>query len=252
MQPNQANARWDSPHQHCASPYPPDSSWLTNRGASDADSLSLYLSVRLRGRALAVPPRRYVVRAAPGLPCISTFNLPSASATAASVAGGVFSSRFISASWRTSELIDDQQRDFLIALLERGELPLVACLNQALHQIGCTGEVNPASAAARGLLDFPGQSQGAIFPVLIGPAKITVLSASDEVAARQFHQLLLRHALKHRPVELVEAVLISGKRASRSRRRWCFDGDCDLGFEQFAQQILAGQPASRARRHSPG
>ena len=66
--------------QRCASPYPPDSSWLTNRGASDADSLALYLSVSLaRPWRLAVPPRRYVVRAAPGLPCISTFNLPSAS-----------------------------------------------------------------------------------------------------------------------------------------------------------------------------
>ena len=69
------------PHiQCCASPYPPDWSWLTNRGASDAGSLSLHLPVLLaRPRRLAVPPCRYVVRAAPGLACISTLDLPSAS-----------------------------------------------------------------------------------------------------------------------------------------------------------------------------
>lgn len=33
--------------QHCASPYPPDWSWLTNRGASDAGSLSVIAPSRL-------------------------------------------------------------------------------------------------------------------------------------------------------------------------------------------------------------
>jgi hypothetical protein len=40
-----------------------------------------------------------------------------------------------------SQLIDDQQRDLIIAPVERGEAPLVAALNQALHQIGGAREV---------------------------------------------------------------------------------------------------------------
>ena len=92
--------------QYCASPYPPDWSWLTNRGASDADSLSLHLSVSLaRPWCLAVPPRRYVVRAAPGLACISTFDLPSASRDRCFGHGRSNSSRYISASWRTAQLV---------------------------------------------------------------------------------------------------------------------------------------------------
>jgi hypothetical protein len=75
--------------RYCASPYPPGWSWLTNRGASDASSLSLYLSASLaRPWRLAVSPRGYVVRAAPSLPCIST-TCPQLLATAASVPGGV-------------------------------------------------------------------------------------------------------------------------------------------------------------------
>ena len=60
-----------------------------------------------------------------------------------------------------AQLIDDQKRDFLIALLERGEPPLVARLNQALHQIGGAGEVNSQLGGAWPRL--PGQSQRAIF-----------------------------------------------------------------------------------------
>src|SRR5216684_3333706 len=89
--------------QRCTSPYPPDWSWLTNRGASDAGSLSLHLPVSLaRPWCLAVPPRRYVVRAAPGLACISTFDLPSASRDRWIGRGRISqSSRYISASWHT-------------------------------------------------------------------------------------------------------------------------------------------------------
>ena len=36
-----------SPTQHCASPYPPGWSWLTNRGASDTGSLSVVAPSRL-------------------------------------------------------------------------------------------------------------------------------------------------------------------------------------------------------------
>ena len=49
-----------------------------------------------------------------------------------------------------SQFIDDQKRDFLITLLKHSEPPLVARLNQALHQIGGTREVN-SQPAARGL-----------------------------------------------------------------------------------------------------
>jgi hypothetical protein len=95
--------------QHCASPYPPDWSWLTNRRASDAGSLSLHLPILLaRPRRLAVPPHRYVVRAASGLACISTFDLPSASRDRCIGRGRNKSSRHISASWRTADLIDDE------------------------------------------------------------------------------------------------------------------------------------------------
>jgi hypothetical protein len=94
--------------QYCASPYPPDWSWLTNQGASDADSLSLHLPVSLaRPQCLAVPLRRYVVRAAPGFACISTFDLPSASRDRCGGRGRNPSSRYISASWRTANLVDD-------------------------------------------------------------------------------------------------------------------------------------------------
>ncbi len=48
-----------------------------------------------------------------------------------------------------SQFIDDQKRDFLITLLKRSEPPLVARLNQALHQIGGTREVN-SQPPARG------------------------------------------------------------------------------------------------------
>ena len=115
-----------------------------------------------------------------------------------------------------SQLIDDQQRDFLIALLERGEPPLVARLNQALHQIGGAREVNSHSAT-RGL-DSQGNRNDAIFPVPIGPAKITS-------SARPMKSQLASSISFGRDTPLSTAqsswskVLISGKRASRSRRR---------------------------------
>ena len=115
--------------RYCASPYPPDWSWLPTQGASDADSLSLYLPVSLvRPWCLAVPPCRYVVRAAPGLPCISTFDLPSASRARCIGRGRSNSSRYISASWRTALVGDDLRQQLgclyfglrVFALLRRG------------------------------------------------------------------------------------------------------------------------------------
>jgi hypothetical protein len=47
-----------------------------------------------------------------------------------------------------AQLIDDQKNDFMIALLQRGEPPLVACLNQTLHQVGGPGKVNSEPTAS--------------------------------------------------------------------------------------------------------
>src|SRR3984893_15162277 len=156
--------------RYCASPYPPDWSWLPTQGASDADSLSLYLPVSLvRPWCLAVPPCRYVVRAAPGLPCNSTFDLPSASRARSIGRGLSNSSRYISASWRTALIGDDLCQRLgcphfglrVFDLLRRGDgrfddrrrIALVGALQgdgdhragfQVHRMLGFVGQVSPA------------------------------------------------------------------------------------------------------------
>jgi hypothetical protein len=83
---------------------------LTNGGRPMPVHFRGVLPVSLaRPLRLTVPPRCYVVRAAPGLACISTFDLPSASHDRCIGCGSSKSSRFMSRSWRTADLVNDHQ-----------------------------------------------------------------------------------------------------------------------------------------------
>jgi hypothetical protein len=85
-----------------------------------------------------------------------------------------------------SQFIDDQKCDFLITLLKHSETPLVARLNQALHQIGGTREVN-SQPPARGFQSKRDRQMRLTRADRAGQDYI--LGAPDEVATRQFHQL---------------------------------------------------------------
>ena len=112
---------------------------------------------RLRGRgvwqcrrAATLSGLLPVSRASPRSTC------PQLLATAASVAGGVFSSRYISASWRTADLVDDQQlvsvdgavHDLTIAVL-------AMCGFQHQHQIGRAEEAGFVTLLGREILSPP-------------------------------------------------------------------------------------------------
>ena len=136
----------------CTDPDPPGWSRSTTGGASDAGSLALHLLVLLaRPRRLAVPPLRYVVRAAPGSARMSALCLPSASRNRCNGPGWRSrSTRFIGASWRTAELVDDQQIYALEPAAEAAELLRVARLDQRAHEIGGAME-GDATALPRSL-----------------------------------------------------------------------------------------------------
>jgi hypothetical protein len=96
---------------HCFGPYRPGSGPLTNRRVSAAGSLALHRPILLaRPRRLVMPPARYVVRAAPARRSNSCGELPSASLGRCGGRGRTSrSARIHGASWRTPELVDDEQ-----------------------------------------------------------------------------------------------------------------------------------------------
>ncbi len=82
-----------------------------------------------------------------------------------------------------------------------------------------------------------------VLPVPIGSGQDHVLGAADELAARQLQQLRPRDALERRPVELVEGLDVGKARLAQQAARGALTAVGDLGFEQFAQQILVGPAA---------
>jgi hypothetical protein len=95
---------------HRDGPNQPGFEPLTHKGVSATGSLSLHRSTLLaRPRRLAVPPFRYVVRAAPAQPGNPQVGLPSASPSRCGGQGWVSQpTRNHGASWRTVDRVEEQ------------------------------------------------------------------------------------------------------------------------------------------------
>ena len=114
-----------------------------------------------------------------------------------------------------AELVDDQQRDPQVTLMEPRERELVTCLDQLAHEVGGADE-GDAVAAAGGLdaeRDREVRLAGAD-----RPGDDDVVGALDVLATRELCELWPLDAPRARPRSSCSKVLMSGKRAWRSRR----------------------------------
>lgn len=132
-------------------------------------------------------------------------------------------------------VVDDQQRDTQVALMQAGERPLVARLDQFVDEVGGPDEGDPL-AVLDGLDPECDREMGLAGAERSG--EDVVLAALDVLADGELGELQPLDPAQHIPVELIRGLEVGESGPAQEPSDGAIAANQDLGFEQLRQEHL--------------